>query len=81
MLKPGSSVGAALTFPLCGLIIDWMNWEAVFHTTGSIGVLWFIVWWFLAFDTPEKHPRISETEKLYIQNSLGNSLTRNKVRF
>lgn len=76
----GSSVGAALTFPLCGLIIDRFNWEAVFHISGAIGVAWFIAWWCLVYDTPAEHPRISEEERLYIENSIGKAITKKKVR-
>ena len=31
---------------------------------------WFVAWMFLVFDTPENHPRISGSEKTYIQQSL-----------
>lgn len=67
----GSSVGVAVTYPLCGLLIDAFGWESVFHVTGVIGVLWFITWHFLVFDTPQDHPRISAKERGYIQTSLG----------
>lgn len=37
---------------------------------GAFGVLWFILWMILAYDTPEDHPRVTEVEKRYIQDSL-----------
>ncbi|XP_049800823.1 sialin-like isoform X3 [Schistocerca nitens] len=77
----GSSVGAALTFPLCGLIIHFLNWQAVFYVTGTIGILWFISWWWLVYDNPADHPRISESELEHIQNAIGDSISKKKVGF
>ncbi|RZC33386.1 sialin, partial [Asbolus verrucosus] len=75
----GSSVGAALTYPVCGFIIHKWGWELVFYTSGVAGTLWFIAWWFLVYDSPAKHPRISQEEKEYILESLGQSYTKQKA--
>ncbi|XP_049948197.1 sialin-like [Schistocerca serialis cubense] len=77
----GSSVGAALTFPLCGMIIHFLNWQAVFYITGAIGILWFIGWWYLVYDNPVDHPRISESELQRIQNAIGDTISEKKVGF
>lgn len=37
---------------------------------GAVGLLWFVLWSFLVFDSPNTHPRISEEERLYITTSL-----------
>ncbi|KAJ8670111.1 hypothetical protein QAD02_001370 [Eretmocerus hayati] len=66
----GSSVGAAITYPLCALITDSLGWEAVFHITSAIGIIWWAFWAFLVYDSPRLHPRISELEKNYILKSL-----------
>lgn len=73
-------MGAALTFPMCGLIINRFNWEAVFYISGAIGIAWYLAWWILVYDTPAKHPRISEEERLYIETSIGRSLAKKRVR-
>ncbi|XP_049798966.1 sialin-like [Schistocerca nitens] len=75
----GSSVGAALTFPLCGMIIHFFNWQAVFYVTGTIGIIWFIGWWLLVYDNPADHPRISESELKHIQNGIGDSVSEKKL--
>ncbi|XP_046988255.1 sialin-like [Schistocerca americana] len=75
----GSSVGAALTFPLCGMIIHFLNWQAVFYITGAIGILWFIGWWYLVYDNPVDHPRISESELQHIQNAIGDTISEKKL--
>ncbi|XP_068081579.1 sialin-like isoform X1 [Anabrus simplex] len=75
----GSSLGAALTYPVCGLIIYYLGWEAVFYVTGAIGIIWFTAWWLLVFDTPNDHPRISEKELKYIQSSCGRAVQKRKL--
>ncbi|KAJ8919873.1 hypothetical protein NQ315_006402 [Exocentrus adspersus] len=70
----GSSVGAALTYPICGFIIDRWGWELVFYVSGVMGTLWFLAWWALVYDSPVDHPRISDKEKEYIVASLGKSV-------
>ncbi|XP_969878.2 sialin [Tribolium castaneum] len=75
----GSSMGAALTYPVCGFIIHRWGWEWVFYVSGVAGTVWFIAWWFLVYDSPAKHPRISEQEKEYILSSLGQTYTKQKA--
>lgn len=72
-------MGVAVTYPLCGFILDFFHWEAVFYVTGTIGTIWFIFWWWLVYDTPAQHPTISVAERKYIEDSLGNSLSQKKV--
>ncbi|CAG2063011.1 unnamed protein product, partial [Timema podura] len=43
----------------------------VFYVFGGLGVVWFIPWLFLVYDTPQQHPRISKEERDYIQTSIG----------
>lgn len=66
----GFSVGIGLTYPLCGLIIKQFGWHYVFYTSGSIGILWCLIWWLLAFNSPDEHPRISCQEYEYIQRNI-----------
>ncbi|XP_046990674.1 sialin-like isoform X1 [Schistocerca americana] len=75
----GSSVGTALTFPLCGLLISWFGWPSVFYTTGGIGILWFIIWWLVVYDSPAEHPYVSMKEKQLILDSLGTSVSETKA--
>ncbi|KAB0792343.1 hypothetical protein PPYR_14302 [Photinus pyralis] len=74
----GSSVGAAVTFALCGVIIHTFGWEYVFYISGVFGTLWYATWYFFVFDSPIEHPRISEKEKEYILDSLGQSVSKEK---
>ncbi|KAF7266207.1 hypothetical protein GWI33_020441 [Rhynchophorus ferrugineus] len=75
----GSSVGTAITYPICGFIIDKWGWEYVFYFCSAFGTSWFIAWWLLVHDSPSAHPRISEHEKKYIIESLGQSVAKKKA--
>ena len=66
----GTMVGKVITYPLCGILIDEYGWESAFYVTGSATFVWFVFWWLLVFDTPEKHPRISPEEKDRIEAAL-----------
>lgn len=66
----GFSIGIGLTYPLVGFILAKFSWHTVFYVTGTIGLSWCVLWYFLAFNTPSKHPRISKEELQYIQSSV-----------
>jgi len=55
-----------VTYPMCGLIMEYTSWTWVFYSTSAITVLWFVAWTFFYFDLPEDDPYISEEEKKYI---------------
>ncbi|XP_044737750.1 sialin [Chrysoperla carnea] len=65
-----SSLGAAITLPICGVLIASFGWPSVFYATGVVGIVWSILWFVLIFDSPEQHPRISAEEKQYITNAI-----------
>ena len=37
---------------------------------GVIGVIWAIMWFFLVYNSPAEHPRISTEERDYIEKAL-----------
>jgi sugar phosphate permease len=63
---------------ILGFIIAHFGWRLVFYTTGTIGVLWCIMWYFLAFNTPSQHPRISQQELEYIELNISNAIKENQ---
>lgn len=76
---PGFTIGIGLSYPLCGFIIAHYGWRVVFYVTGSFGILWCVVWWFLAFDTPQDHPRITKQELAFIQKCTRSTAVDSKV--
>lgn len=65
-----SSLGAALTMPVCGYLISTVGWASVFYVTGGIGLAWSILWFFLIYDSPAQHPRITEEERIEIETKI-----------
>ena len=51
------------------------------RVTGAFGLMWFIVWTFVGYEKPCKHPRISEEERMYIEKKINEntSVISNKV--
>ena len=49
---------------------DYFGWEAVFYVTGGTTLVWIFFWFYLVYDTPAMHPRISKEEQEYIESSL-----------
>ncbi|EDV98871.1 vesicular glutamate transporter 3 isoform X1 [Drosophila grimshawi] len=67
----GFSIGIGLTYAICGFIINTFGWPLVFYTTGLLGIGWCILWYTLAFNTPQEHPRITKEELNYIELNVG----------
>ncbi|XP_026495997.1 sialin [Vanessa tameamea] len=65
-----SSLGAAMTMPICGFLIAHFGWESAFYFTGIIGVMWSVAWFAVVYDSPGQHPRISDTERNYLMKAL-----------
>lgn len=71
----GAQLGTVVCLPLSGEICFYLDWTYVFYIFGAVGLVWFVLWSFLVFNSPNSHPRISERERLYITNSLKNELS------
>ncbi|KAK7082813.1 hypothetical protein SK128_019837 [Halocaridina rubra] len=71
----GNTLSTAITLPLCGVIIDAYGWPAAFYITGSLSILWSIMWFSLMYNSPAEHPRISPKELDYIETAVKNSGT------
>lgn len=75
----GTSFGVAVGYPVFGYVADTIGWQYIFHLTSLCGVLWYLAWQYLVYDTPEDHPRISQQEESYIKTRLGTTVAREKV--
>jgi len=54
-------------------------WYCIINNfTGFAGILWFVAWLFLAFDSPASHPRISPQEQHYIESTIEAELLLNR---
>jgi ACS family hexuronate transporter-like MFS transporter len=61
----GASVGSMLAPPLVVWAILKYNWQAAFVITGGVGLGWVALWlWF--YQSPQKHPALSDAEREHI---------------
>jgi len=58
-------VGSMLAPPLVAWAIIAYNWRIAFVITGAIGLMW-VVLWVLLYQSPQKHPALSDEERAYI---------------
>uniref|UniRef100_A0A6M2DVI5 Putative permease of the major facilitator superfamily protein n=1 Tax=Xenopsylla cheopis TaxID=163159 RepID=A0A6M2DVI5_XENCH len=69
----GAALGNTLTLPLGGILVTHLGWPYAMVIPGLLCIIWCIFWCRFVYDTPEKHPRISEKEKLHLDNTLEDS--------
>jgi ACS family hexuronate transporter-like MFS transporter len=63
----GASFGSMLAPPLVVWAILRYNWQAAFVITGALGIVWVLLW-LLFYQSPGRHPALSEEERRYIQS-------------
>jgi ACS family hexuronate transporter-like MFS transporter len=55
--------------PLVAFFAIHFGWRWGFITTGAVGFVLLAIWW-RTYDSPEKHSRLTETERTYIVRSM-----------
>lgn len=69
-----------MTFALCGQIISAYGWKTAYYTTSALILTFYAAWVYLIYDTPDEHPGITEKEKNYIKEQIGNTVSKKKVK-
>nr|CAD7423017.1 unnamed protein product [Timema monikensis] len=85
MVLSGSSIGMLASYlisarlsqilgTLCamftaGKIVATFGWQGPFYLNGILALPYFISWMYLVYDSPSKHPRISEEERNFLESS------------
>jgi ACS family hexuronate transporter-like MFS transporter len=65
IFNAGTALGSALAVPLVSWIALTWGWRYAFVMTGAVGFIWVAVW-SMFYEVPEKHPRLSDAEKMII---------------
>lgn len=65
----GFVISAATTFPICAFLCENFGWEFIFYVTGLVGIIFLLISYFLVYDWPETHPRISSVELEYLRKT------------
>ena len=66
----GITVGQMVAYPLTTWIISQSSWQTVFYINALFGLVWVVIWWWYAADTPAAHPAVSRAEREYIEAQL-----------
>ncbi len=66
----GQFLGLAFLTPSLAAIEHYAGWRGLFIITGSIGIVWGIIWYFVYYD-PAKHPAVNKAELDYIEKGGG----------
>jgi ACS family glucarate transporter-like MFS transporter len=66
----GVGAGAGLSPPLITYIMTHYGWRFSFWICAVIGLAVGLVWFIIARDTPAEHSRVSEAERVFIQENL-----------
>uniref|UniRef100_A0A4W3JBX6 Solute carrier family 17 member 6a n=1 Tax=Callorhinchus milii TaxID=7868 RepID=A0A4W3JBX6_CALMI len=69
----GSYAGAVIAMPLAGILVQYTGWPSVFYVYGSFGIVWYMFWILVSYESPAAHPTITEEERTYIEESIGES--------
>jgi ACS family sodium-dependent inorganic phosphate cotransporter len=66
----GSYAGTVVAMPLGAYLAESLGWSSIFYFFGSLSLIWFVIWWVVVAESPDEDTRISETELMYIKDSL-----------
>ncbi|KAF3832713.1 hypothetical protein F7725_026378 [Dissostichus mawsoni] len=70
----GSYAGAVIAMPLAGVLVQYSGWSSVFYIYGCFGMFWYIFWVLVSYESPAVHPTITDEERCYIEESIGESI-------
>ncbi|OON39674.1 MFS transporter [Izhakiella australiensis] len=66
-LSAGSPLGGAVAGPLIGWLALSFGWRPAFIIICSIGIVWMVIWFFIAADNPARSRRVSEQERQLVE--------------
>jgi ACS family hexuronate transporter-like MFS transporter len=73
IFNAGTAVGSMLCAPVVTLVAVQWGWRAAFLTTGLLGFVWVLLWWWL-YKLPSRHPQLSWEERALIEEGKDTSV-------
>ncbi len=70
IFNSGTNIGAIVAPLTVPFIASEWGWKWAFVSTGSIGFIWIILW-FIVYEIPARHKRLSKSEFDYIHSDVG----------
>ena len=62
----GASLGSVVAAPVIALLYVAFGWKMTFVLIAMLGLIWIIPWLFVNKAAPDKHPWLTEEERIYI---------------
>lgn len=75
-----NGIGNVIDWPMSGFIIQYFGWHYAFYAAVLILVVFVVAWFFIIYDSPKDHPRISTKEKEFILCKLNSTAIKEKVK-
>ena len=69
IFNSGANIGAIATPLLVPIILINFGWQWAFILTGILGFIW-LIFWFLYYEIPQRHKKVSADELAYIESDL-----------
>ncbi|XP_058791427.1 putative inorganic phosphate cotransporter [Phymastichus coffea] len=68
----GIRFGILISSVMSGLIMSnsGKSWPNIFYLFGGVGILWFVFWVFLCYNSPREHPLIKDEEERYLNECM-----------
>jgi MFS transporter, ACS family, hexuronate transporter len=77
IFNSGTNIGAILA----PLVVPWIaikwGWQWAFILTGAVGLIW-LIFWFLIYEVPARHKKLSNAEFEYINSDIEGTVTRDE---
>lgn len=51
------------------------GWPSIFYVGGGLCLVFCLVWTYVVYDSPSEHPRISDSERHFIERNTDKSQT------
>lgn len=68
IFNAGASVGAIVSAPLIAVLFLWLGWRGTFVLVGALGFVWLLPWLIVYRAGPDRHPWVSEAERVLISD-------------
>lgn len=75
----GGTLGTVLTWPFVAYLMTELGWVYTFYIPATIVLTVTIIWFYVVYNSPVEHPRITEQELKFIEAAQGNSVSRTHV--
>lgn len=74
IFNSGSNIGAIIAPLTVPFIAKEYGWRTAFVATGAIGLIW-LIFWFLLYEVPKKHKKLSQREFDYIHSDTDEAVS------